>query len=231
MVYLKSNLSPEDRQPEKLVIPDRVQRFIDLWDKNHVEYQLTQQDEQERVVEYWKGIRPETYRYRVTRIDRVRDERSKKEYYFYNKDATVLNENGIETNTPTLTYGYGVEIETKLDIEPRTQTKEPKQVRKSPTYFFEWNPKEVKTLLDGSDEPCSEFYIGYTGKKGQGDTMIEGRPYQIRFQKNFLDGKFEELLMLAKSGKEEDEDALLLVKEVRAEMNKKTKEELRKVQV
>jgi hypothetical protein len=47
-------LSQEDREePYEIIIPDRVQKLIDLYKKNHVEYPWTTEDKKnEQIFEY-----------------------------------------------------------------------------------------------------------------------------------------------------------------------------------
>jgi hypothetical protein len=46
-------LSQEDQEePHTRIIPDRVQRMIDLYKRNHVEYPWTQMDKNEQIFEY-----------------------------------------------------------------------------------------------------------------------------------------------------------------------------------
>ena len=50
----------------------------------------------------------------------------------------------------------------------------------NPTYFFEWNKKEAKKLLDGSNQRCLDFYVGIAGKKGQGETASQGLSFSCQ---------------------------------------------------
>jgi hypothetical protein len=96
MVKLKPiGLSEEDRTDQfEKIIPDSVQKLIDLYKKNHVKYPWNQMDKNEQIFEFRKSLRHDTYKYRIGSIYRVRDplDRSK-EYYFYEKQASVLNQN------------------------------------------------------------------------------------------------------------------------------------------
>jgi hypothetical protein len=62
-------LSEEDKQnPVESIIPNRVQKLIDLHKKNHYEYPWTHEDKNERTFEYRKSLRPNTYQYNVEAI-------------------------------------------------------------------------------------------------------------------------------------------------------------------
>lgn len=80
-------LTQEDKEePYVRIIPKRVQKIIDLYRKNHVEYPWTQEDKNEQIFEYRKSLRPNTYGYNIESIYRLRDPFDKsKEYYFYQK--------------------------------------------------------------------------------------------------------------------------------------------------
>jgi hypothetical protein len=55
-------LSPEDRQdPVESIVPERVQKLIDLYKKNHYEYPWTHDDKNEQIFEYRRSLRPNTY--------------------------------------------------------------------------------------------------------------------------------------------------------------------------
>ena len=43
----------------------RVQKLIDLYRKNHVEYPWTQEDKNEQIFDFRKTLRPDTYRYNI----------------------------------------------------------------------------------------------------------------------------------------------------------------------
>jgi hypothetical protein len=112
MARLKSiGLSEEDRQdPAESIIPDRVQKLIELYKKNHYEYPWTSEDKNERTFEHRRSLRPNTYQYSVETIYRVRDSIDKsKEYYFYQKKGCILNQNDDSEYTNSLTEGFAVE--------------------------------------------------------------------------------------------------------------------------
>jgi hypothetical protein len=106
-------LTQEDREePYVRVIPDRVQKLIDLYRKNYVEYPWSAEDKNEQIFDYRKSLRPDTYRYNIESIYRVRDPIDKsKEYYFYQKKGKILNQNDDPEYSNSLTYGFTVEPE------------------------------------------------------------------------------------------------------------------------
>lgn len=89
------NIPPEDKiDPVTKVIPDRVQKLIDLYKKNNVEYPWTEIDKQDQRFEYRRTLKPKTYRYNIESIYRVRDARDySREYYFehYEFISTFIN--------------------------------------------------------------------------------------------------------------------------------------------
>lgn len=86
-------LSEEYKQnPVESIIPDRVQKLMDLYKKNRYQYPWTTEDKNERTFKYRKSLRPNTYQHRVEAIYRVRDPIHKsKEYYFYLKKGRPLS--------------------------------------------------------------------------------------------------------------------------------------------
>jgi hypothetical protein len=195
-------LSQEDREePYERIIPDRVQKLIDLYKKNYVEYPWTTEDKNERIFEYRKSLRPETYRYNIQSIYRVRDpiDRSK-EFHFYLKKGEILNQNDDTEYSNSLMYGFAIEPECELRWNPRIKSKEPIKIRDNPIYFFKWDKKEVAKLLAQSDEPCMNFYIGIASRKGQGGGSPARDILTVRNKKDFLEGSFDDLIILNKSG-------------------------------
>jgi hypothetical protein len=191
----------EDKiEPHTKIIPDRVQKLMDLYAKNHVEYPWTETDKLDQVFEYRKTLRPDTYKYDIESIYRVRDPHDRsKEYYFYQMKGRVDNDNKEPEHSSALTYGFAVEKEHELKWNSKIKSKEPVRMRDNPTYFYEWNKSEVKKLLDGSEKQCLNFYIGYAGTQGQGDTPITN-VLSVKDVNDFLDGGFEDLAVLNKSG-------------------------------
>lgn len=60
MAKLKPIGIPQEDQEDPVlkVTPERVQKMIDLYAKNHVQYELTEEDKQERIFEYRRSLRP-----------------------------------------------------------------------------------------------------------------------------------------------------------------------------
>ena len=60
MAKLKPIGIPQEDQEDPVlkVKPERVQKMIDLYAKNHVQYELTEEDKQERIFEYRRSLRP-----------------------------------------------------------------------------------------------------------------------------------------------------------------------------
>ncbi|MGI0002091.1 MAG: hypothetical protein ACRD42_03320 [Nitrososphaeraceae archaeon] len=202
MVKLRPiGLSKEDQEePYTRVIPDRVQKLIDLYAKNHVEYPWSQEDRQEQIFEYRRTLKPETYKYEIEAVYRVRDARDRsKEYYFYQKKGSVENDNGNTEFTNSMTYGYAVELEHELKWNYRIKSKEPVRMRSNPTCFFKWDKDEVKKLLNGSEKSCLNFYIGVAGTTGQGNNPAT-EVLTVKDQSDYVEGDFEDLVILNKSG-------------------------------
>jgi len=223
-------LSKEDQEePHTRITPERVQKLIDLYKKNHVEYPWTQTDKNEQIFEYRRSLRPNTYKYDIESVYRVRDTRDKsKEYYFFQKKGSVVNENGEIEYSNSMTYGYAAEIEHELRWNDRIKSKEPVRVRENPTYFYKWNKDEVKKLLDGSERQCLNFYIGFAGTTGQGDSPARD-VLIVKDVNDFLDGDFEDLVILNKSGmmnQFEFGPSLHLVKNARKKMQEKAIEKM-----
>jgi hypothetical protein len=92
MVRLRPiGLSKEDQEkPHTRVIPYGVQKLIDLYAKNHVEYPWSEEDRQEQTFEDRRTLKPEIYD--IEAVYRVRDARDKsKDYYFYRKKGSIEN--------------------------------------------------------------------------------------------------------------------------------------------
>lgn len=83
----------EQIEPYKKVIPERVQKLVDLYRKNHIDYPWDAEDLNEQLFEYRRIVKPSSYTYNLEAIYRVRDPYDKKnEYYFYQKKGRVLND-------------------------------------------------------------------------------------------------------------------------------------------
>jgi hypothetical protein len=202
MKYKSVGIPEEDlTPPESKIIPDRVQKLIDLYRRNYIAYPWNREDENERVFEYRRTLQPNTYSYSIEAIYRVRDPADKsKEYYFYQKKGKVLNDNDEPEYTNSLTYGYAIEPVHELRYNPKVKRKEPFKIRDDPIYQFAWNPKEVRKLLDGSEIPCSNLYIGTAYAKGQGTLGPATDILSIKNKDDFLNGNFDQLVLLNKAG-------------------------------
>ena len=201
MRYRPFGIPEEDKEdPVTRVIPERVQKLIDIYHKNNVEYPWSAEDRQERLFEYRRGHRPDTYKYDIDAIYRVRDPRNKsKEYYFYQKKGRCLNDNDLIETTNSLTYGYVVEKEHELKFNSRIKAKKPVRIRDNPIYLLPWNKEEARKLLEGSENSCLNFYVGNSGMTGQGDAPARDLQF-VRDQNDFLEGNFDDLVILSKSG-------------------------------
>jgi len=120
MKYRPYGLTEADyKEPHESIIPDRVQKLIDIYHKNKIEYNWTEEDKNERIFEYRQSLRPDTYAYNLEAVYRVRDPADKsKEYYFYQKKGKVLNQNDDPEYSNSHTYGYVNEIVCELRWNP-----------------------------------------------------------------------------------------------------------------
>ena len=99
-----------------------------------------------------------------------------------------------------MTYGYAVEHVHELRYNPKNKRKEPFKIRDDPVYFFEWNRKGVAKLLEKSEIPCINLYIGTGYSKGQGTLGLATDIHSVKFRDDFLNGNFDDLLLLNKAG-------------------------------
>jgi hypothetical protein len=58
-------------EPHTKVMPERVQKLIDLYHKNKIEYVWSEEDRNEQIFDYRKGLRPTSYTYDLEAIYRV----------------------------------------------------------------------------------------------------------------------------------------------------------------
>jgi hypothetical protein len=90
----------------------------------------------------------------------------------------------------------------------------------NPTYFFKWNPKEVKKLLKESDAPCTNFYIGICAGKGHATTFPAANYVMtIKYLDDWLYGDFDTLMLLNKAGVISSEVSTLKMVEQAKELN------------
>lgn len=230
MARLKSTLTEEEADPQSAIIPDRVQKILDLYKRNRIEYTWKEEDRNEQTFEFRRTLRPQTYKYTVNSVYRVRDANNrKKEYYFYQMEATCLNETDSTERSGNLTYGYAVEIVTELKRNPNTRKNYPEKLREDPVYFFEWDAKKVAKLLEGSEVPCMNFYFGTSDRRGQPGNGINDVK-SIYNQEDFLNATFDQLIVInkAKLG-DANTPALPLVKQAQDELEKKEVEKVRQL--
>ncbi|MGA7691682.1 MAG: hypothetical protein WCA61_05175 [Nitrososphaeraceae archaeon] len=182
-------------------MPERVQKLIDLHHKNHIEYVWTEEDRNEQIFDYRRSLKSSSYTYDIQAIYRVRDPYDKsKEYYFYQKEGFCLNDNNDPERSGSHTYGFAIEHVHELRWNPKAKRKEPFKLRDDPVYFFKWDKEEVAKLLAQSDEPCMNFYIGIASRKGQGGGSPTRDIMTIKNKQDFLEGSFDDLIILNKSG-------------------------------
>jgi hypothetical protein len=200
--YSAYGLKDEDlHEPYEKVLPDRVKKLIELYHEQHIEYIWTEEDRNERIFDYRRSQKSSTYKYDIQAIYRVRDPYDKsKEYYFYQKEGTCLNDNGDPERSGSYTYGYASIPIHELRWNPKTKRKEPFKLRDDPVYFYKWDRKEVAKLLDGSTIPCQNFYIGIASSKGQGNLASASELKAIKNRDDFLNGDYDSLALLNRAG-------------------------------
>jgi hypothetical protein len=191
----------EQIEPYKKIIPERVQKLIDLYRKNKIDYPWDAEDVNEQMFDYRRSLKPSSYTYNLEAIYRVRDPYDKKnEYYFFQKKGRVLNDNDDPEYSNSHTYGFAVEHVHELRWNPKTKRKEPFKIRDDPVYFYKWDKREVAKLLAQSDVPCMNFYIGTASRRGQGGGSPAGDILTVKNKQDFLEGSFDDLIILNKSG-------------------------------
>lgn len=202
MRYKAWGLTEADlKEPYADIIPDRVKTLIDLHHKNNIEFQWDQESKNEQIFDYRRSLRPNSYKYVIESIYRVRNPNDKaKEYYFYQKHASVLNEKDEPEHSNSLTYGYAVEHVHELRYNFKAKRKEPIKLRDDPVYMFQWDKKEVIKLLEKSEIPCTNLYIGNGFSKGQGSLGPVSEVRSVRNKDDFLNGDFDTLMLLNKAG-------------------------------
>lgn len=228
MAKYKSALTPEQSNPQEAIIPERVAKLQELFKKNNIVYELDQADKAEQLFEFRRQMRPNTYQYNVYAVYRVRDQSDrKKEYYFYAKEGYCLNQNGGTERSGTHIYGYAIEPEHETQYNDRLQRMEPKRKQDNPTYFLKWDKKEVQKLLEGSRDPCLNLYIGDAERKGQASQGGIIKAKRIKNMNDYLNGNFDDLLIIDKSGiGDEATESLQNVEEARKRIHQITMEKL-----
>jgi hypothetical protein len=111
-----------------------------------------------------------------------------------------LNDNDDPEYSNSHTYGFAIEHIHELRWNPKTKRKEPFKIRDDPVYFYKWDKKEVAKLLEGSDVPCPNLYIGIASSKGQGNISSATELKAIKNRDDFLNGDFESLALLNRAG-------------------------------
>jgi hypothetical protein len=230
MARLKSKLTKEEQNPQSTIIPERVRKIVDVYSNNNIEYTWSEEDKNEQLLEFRRKLRPDTHKYIINRIDRVRDPTNrKKEYYFYQADNKALNQNDVTERSGNLTYGFFIEIVTELQWNDQQRIKQPVELRKDPIYLYDWNPKEVRKLLDGSDIPCLNFYIGTADRKGQPQMGINDVK-AIHNQDDFINGTFDDLVIANKLNiGDENTSALPVIQQARQDLEKKEIDRVRQL--
>ena len=76
-------------------------------------------------------------------------------------------------------------------------------------FELSWNKDEVKKLLDSSFTKCRQFHVGFGSLVIC--EVIKSRFYIINDEKDFLNGKFEDLMDMGRLGVSYDHDSLYLV--------------------
>jgi hypothetical protein len=208
---------PEKPIEETLVYSERVQKLQKEYDSYGLVYIVTPDDERERIFYEWVKNKPETYKKSVYAIYRVATkEQPRKEYYYYRTWETVMQDNNIPR--PPFESTIGVHMKPIITIEQsKDESGKPVSVKKAAKHVnvweLEWNPKEVKTLLDSSFTRCESFYVGIASPHPE--ERIEGNPYTIHNVEDFLNGKFDDLMDLCKLGVSFDEPSLYLLDRAR----------------
>jgi hypothetical protein len=65
---------------------------------------------------------------------------------------------------------------------------------------LKWDKKEVQKLLDKSEIPCTNLYIATGFTRGQGSLGPVKDVLAIKNKEDFLNGDFDQLMLLNKAG-------------------------------
>jgi hypothetical protein len=231
MAKLKSTLPEEQQNPQSAIIPDRVAKLIEIYNKNNVHYPWTEEDKQEQLFDFRRKLRQDTYHYKITSIYRIRDpSERKKEYYFYEKSATCLNENGGTENSRSHIYGYIKEQQHGVELNPRTKRMEPVKKQDNPIYLFQWNKEEVAKLLDDSEAPYDvNMYVANGERRGQATDLGATDLKAIKNRNDFLDLEFDDLLIVNRSPHQSADEPLgAVVKDLKRERFNLVREDIKK---
>ncbi|HEY5631742.1 MAG TPA: hypothetical protein VIR31_06415, partial [Nitrososphaeraceae archaeon] len=91
-------------------------------------------------------------------------------------------------------------------------------------FELKWDKEEVKKLLESSDIPCQNFYVGPTGQSA--NDPIADRRYQIFNQEDFLEGSWEDLYDLGRLGISYPEPSLHLINAARKQERENREKQL-----
>jgi hypothetical protein len=231
MAKLKSTLPEDQQDPQRAIVPDRVAKLIEVYNNNKVQYPWSEEDKQEQLFDFRRQLKPDTYRYNITSIYRIRDpSERKKEYYFYEMSATCLNENGGLEYSGSHTYGYIKEQEHAIEFNPKTKRREPVKKRDNPVYLYKWDKEEVAKLLDGSEAPYDvNMYIANGERRGQATDLGATDLKAIKNRNDFLDLDFDDLLIVNRSPHQSADEPLgAIVKDLKRERFNLVREDIKK---
>jgi hypothetical protein len=231
MARLKSILPEEQQDPQSAILPERVAKLIEFYNKNNVQYPWTELDKQEQLFDFRRKLRNDTYTYKITSLYRVRDPAErKKEYYFYEMSATCLNENGGTEYSGSHTYGYIKEPIHKVEYVDRQKKYVPVKKQDNPIYLFKWDKEQVAKLMDGSESPWDvNMYVATGERRGQATDLGATNLKAIKNRNDFLDLDFDDLLIVNRSPHQSADEPLgAIVKDLKKERFNLVREDIKK---
>jgi hypothetical protein len=228
---LKSYNIVDDEEKQPVIWPKRVQILQEEYAKAsknigkkglRMNYRIESVDYQEKIFEDRVRMKPDSLKVTINALYRVKNNRTNKEYYFYNAAKSCKNALNDPESFSYQGYGYHRVPIVSLRYNEQTNRKEPDVTSFEQGYELPWKKEEVKKLLDSSFLPCEYFYVGYTGNNP--NDPITSPYYQIHNLEDFLEGSFEDLFDMGRLGISYKEQASLYMVEAARQKEKENRE-------
>ncbi|HEY1248026.1 MAG TPA: hypothetical protein VGE97_03460 [Nitrososphaera sp.] len=190
---------PITQQEAERVLPERVQIWIDEFDKAGLQYGLSSKDEEEIVFDHRVRQRPDTLDVVVYKVVRVKNPETQEEFMYYGCQKSVLDKNDNRIKYNNL---YGIHplphVETRRDENDMKTAGDFSHF--GIVYEIKWNEQEFDRLCKAAKNQIRNLIVAQTSEVW--NQRYSGTAYHIKNKENFRNLSWEELVQMGEEGEE-----------------------------
>jgi hypothetical protein len=209
--FRKQKITKQQQEKENLPLNQRLQTITDEYAKIKYDYKLTEKDKRELWFEKWKKtfsgkkvMNPVTdqeensYQYDLQRIYRIKMPTSNKEYYTYRILERVID-NANQWHDFSRHVGYHETPIGQFHQNEYGEVDDTNIQNWKITYELDWNPEELKKLIEGSNSTPNSLAVGKGVTVGKG-RITSGSPNTVWNLRELLEKPFDSLIGASQDG-------------------------------